>query len=236
VLLAGEDEDGDGLTNKEEIKTYNTNPLVKDTDHDGYDDGEEVDGGNDPNNPQSIPSNEGSDFFNALINNGLLIPIIGGIASAVVSIGVKNLFKKRKLKVRKDLKGLDWKRLEELKIAKVEDASKLIQMRDIEPSSSLNKIRKILENLIGYLFKREFPNIQGENLKRLTLQKKIIMLNKENIFPDLIYVDINTLRIKGNVGSHEDSVTPKDVEVTLPTFVNVLDWFLKHKKIIKSEY
>ena len=74
---------------------------------------------------------------------GLLIPIIGAAASAVVSISVKNLFKKRKMKVRKDLKILEWNKLEELKIASSEDASKLLEIKDIEPSSSLNKIRKM---------------------------------------------------------------------------------------------
>jgi hypothetical protein len=43
------DTDSDGLSDKDEIKSWNTNPLNPDTDGDGYKDGEEVDNGYDPN-------------------------------------------------------------------------------------------------------------------------------------------------------------------------------------------
>jgi surface protein len=42
------DSDGDGLPDSEEIDTYGTNPLVVDTDSDGFNDGYEVDRGTDP--------------------------------------------------------------------------------------------------------------------------------------------------------------------------------------------
>ena len=42
------DTDGDGLTDKQEIETYLTNPAKSDTDGDGYPDGTEVAGGYDP--------------------------------------------------------------------------------------------------------------------------------------------------------------------------------------------
>ena len=42
------DTDGDGLSDREEVKIYHTNPLHEDTDGDGYLDGEEVEHGYDP--------------------------------------------------------------------------------------------------------------------------------------------------------------------------------------------
>lgn len=45
------DSDGDGLNDREEVRIYQTNPLIKDTDGDGYEDGAEVKGGYDPNGP-----------------------------------------------------------------------------------------------------------------------------------------------------------------------------------------
>lgn len=52
ALLA--DTDGDGLSDREEIKVYNTDPLVMDTDNDGLNDGDEVLVWNtDPKNPDT---------------------------------------------------------------------------------------------------------------------------------------------------------------------------------------
>lgn len=43
------DSDFDGLSDYEEVRMYSTDPLNADTDGDGYEDGEEVEGGYDPN-------------------------------------------------------------------------------------------------------------------------------------------------------------------------------------------
>ncbi len=51
------DDDGDGLTNKEECLTYGTDIDKKDTDGDGYTDKEEIDGDSNPNNNRDYPDN-----------------------------------------------------------------------------------------------------------------------------------------------------------------------------------
>jgi hypothetical protein len=50
-----EDADNDGLTQAEEEDIHNTSDTLYDTDGDGHSDGEEVNSGTDPTNPQSIP-------------------------------------------------------------------------------------------------------------------------------------------------------------------------------------
>jgi uncharacterized repeat protein (TIGR02543 family) len=50
------DNDGDGLTNYEEVAVYYTNLNASDTDADGYSDGEEVEWGSDPTDSMNYPS------------------------------------------------------------------------------------------------------------------------------------------------------------------------------------
>jgi hypothetical protein len=54
TLTAPIDTDQDGLTDREEIKVYGTEPLESDTDSDGYIDGEEVKGGFNPKGPGKL--------------------------------------------------------------------------------------------------------------------------------------------------------------------------------------
>ncbi len=51
----GLDSDNDGLTDYLEHYKYNTNPLIWDTDGDGFSDGAEISSGTDPLNPNSYP-------------------------------------------------------------------------------------------------------------------------------------------------------------------------------------
>lgn len=53
-----EDADNDGLTQSQEEDIHNTSDTLYDTDGDGYNDGEEVNSGTDPTNPQSIPAEQ----------------------------------------------------------------------------------------------------------------------------------------------------------------------------------
>lgn len=48
------DSDNDGLTDNEEITLWNTDPLIEDTDKDGYRDGDEVDNGFNPAGPGKL--------------------------------------------------------------------------------------------------------------------------------------------------------------------------------------
>src|SRR6056297_300163 len=52
AVNSSKDSDGDGLSDREEINTYNTSPYLEDTDSDGINDREEIEQGSDPNCPQ----------------------------------------------------------------------------------------------------------------------------------------------------------------------------------------
>lgn len=55
-LISDMDTDGDGLSNEEEVSTWNTNPLNSDSDSDGYSDSAEVVNGYNPNGSGKLDS------------------------------------------------------------------------------------------------------------------------------------------------------------------------------------
>lgn len=58
------DSDGDGLSDWEEVNTYNTSPYLEDTDSDGINDKEEIEQGSDPNCPQGEDCGNSGSFSN----------------------------------------------------------------------------------------------------------------------------------------------------------------------------
>jgi hypothetical protein len=74
--LKAKDTDGDGLSDYDELKVYDTSPYLKDSDSDGFDDKTEIDSGNDPTCPKGqICFKETQKDTNALEG---LIPNAGG--------------------------------------------------------------------------------------------------------------------------------------------------------------
>jgi len=55
------DTDGDGLTDREEVKVFFTDPRNPDTDGDGFTDGVEVKNGYNPKGPGKLPPLQGED-------------------------------------------------------------------------------------------------------------------------------------------------------------------------------
>ncbi len=63
------DSDLDGLSDKEELQTYNTNPMIVDTDEDGMSDGDEIAYDTDPNNTDSDGDGilDGDEIYDVII-------------------------------------------------------------------------------------------------------------------------------------------------------------------------
>jgi hypothetical protein len=117
---------------------------------------------------------------------------------------------------------LDWHSLEQNSIASIEDAQRIIELLGVDPGSTLTRMRVIIEKIVTYIFKREFPS----RAKRVTLGSMIHKLDEAEIFPPIIYIYLNTLRLTGNIGAHDSVGSKEDVEAVLPIFVRVVEWFL----------
>ena len=81
-----EDTDGDGISDYEELNVYRTSPYLPDSDSDGFDDGAEINSGNDPNCPVGQDCGRGVD---AGINNPVRVgDITGDLPFEDTGIGV----------------------------------------------------------------------------------------------------------------------------------------------------
>jgi len=79
------DSDNDGLTDGQEVLTWQTNPLDPDTDHDGWSDGQEVANGSDPKNALSFPASVAGTVNYAGWQKGSLLVIAAETAGGWVS-------------------------------------------------------------------------------------------------------------------------------------------------------
>ncbi len=77
------DQDGDGLTDEEEIKIYGTDSMNEDTDGDGFKDGEEVVRGYNPNKPYSEGDQVVPDLENASDPNNLSNKLVGILSQSI---------------------------------------------------------------------------------------------------------------------------------------------------------
>jgi len=121
-----------------------------------------------------------------------------------------------------DLVGkLDWETLQKNGIVSIDDIQRIIHLLKIDPGLTLTKIRIIIEKMISIIYKRFFPNKKSKNLANMLHE-----LNRIGIFPNFIYVYFNTLRLTGNISAHQRVHSKRDVEVILPLFIRVVEWFV----------
>ena len=113
--------------------------------------------------------------------------------------------------------------LEKKGIARIEDAQRILQLIEIDPGSTLTKMRVIIGKIISFIYKRNFPS------RSVKLSDMIYELNKKNAFPPFIYIYLNTLRLAGNIGAHEKVDSKKEVEAVLPIFIRVIEWFVNQE-------
>ncbi|RME58913.1 DUF4145 domain-containing protein [Candidatus Parcubacteria bacterium] len=100
----------------------------------------------------------------------------------------------------------------------------LIELLQVDPQSVLVKIRFIIEKIITYVYAKKL-----NSSSRIRLADKIKRLETKGYIPPIIGAYLNALRLSGNVGAHEYVDSKRDVEVILPVFIRVLEWFVENE-------
>jgi hypothetical protein len=116
---------------------------------------------------------------------------------------------------------IDWGALQRLNIATVDEGQKIVNLLQTDPNSLLTKLRVIIEQSISYIYQQKYPHSPAA-----TLHNMLQRLDRDAVFPPIISIYLTTLRTSGNVGAHSTVGSKEDVEVLLPLFVRVLEWFL----------
>jgi hypothetical protein len=124
---------------------------------------------------------------------------------------------------------LDWYLLEKNGIASRSEGERIVELLKVDPPSTLKKMRVIIEKIVSFVFRKQFPTLSSKRPLASKLQK----LNESNAFPPFISIYLNTLRLTGNIGAHEAIGTREDVEAVLPIFLRVVEWLLD--KELKQE-
>lgn len=116
---------------------------------------------------------------------------------------------------------VDWASLEELNITARDEADRIVDLLQNAPGMLLTEMRVLIEKAITYLYVQKYSHSTHVNLHNM-IQK----LDRDRIFPAMISIYLVTLRTSGNVGAHTGAGSKEDIEVLLPLFVRVLEWFL----------
>ncbi len=116
---------------------------------------------------------------------------------------------------------IDWSTLENFGVATKDEAEKVVNLLQTDPGSLLTRIRVIIEQCVLYLYQRKYLRPATT-----TLHNMIQRLDRDLVFPPMISIYLTALRTSGNIGAHTGADSREDVEVLLPLFVRVLEWFL----------
>lgn len=117
----------------------------------------------------------------------------------------------------------NWTLLKNNGIVDEDEGQKIIELIKIDPPSTLIKMRVIIEKIITRITRRYNPSVPNNR----TLAQNLETLKQMNRIPPFIYIFLETLRKSGNIGAHESIGEQKDVEVLLPIFLRVIDWFIE---------
>nr|MDO8119457.1 hypothetical protein [Candidatus Sigynarchaeota archaeon] len=122
---------------------------------------------------------------------------------------------------------IDWSVLEKHKVLDKDEAMSLLKIADIDPDSTITKMRSILERILKFIFKRHFNMIET-----ITSDEMIRRLGQGAFLPKPIYLYMNTIRISGNLAHHPEKeikveiFSKEDVVILMPLFTHIIDWFV----------
>jgi len=115
---------------------------------------------------------------------------------------------------------INWEMLNQNDVADVTEGQKIISLLNIDPASTLTRMRIIIERIIQQTYTKKISN------KTKNLADMLFELNNNKVFPPIIYIYLNMLRIAGNIGAHQGEGSKEEIEAMLPIFVVIVGWFL----------
>lgn len=213
------DYDKDTLTNKQEYD-LRTNPIVKDTDRDGWKDNVEVKEGTDPLNPKSHPPSMLLAFFKVLL---------AVLAIAGIGVGAYLLYKKiqhgeelelkkyeRKIQTEKHIKTEEIDKLKTFaKKEEIEDKDWITLEKEIKKKPLPSKQFEAALERLKKLAKKEHSNDPIEKLRE-TLEEAGSKERKE------LLLKLKLL--------HEGTLTQKEIEELLRKLKITAEYYEEHKK------
>ncbi len=110
---------------------------------------------------------------------------------------------------------------------------KTLKYQDLDPEVSLLQARKSAEAICKSIyFKEGLHKKKGKPLSRLMLNEVIQALERDNILPDYIKINLRTIQAFGNYGSHyqpeENGVITADyIKPCLLGLATVFNWYVK---------
>jgi Domain of unknown function (DUF4145) len=119
----------------------------------------------------------------------------------------------------------DLSALEQHNLLSKKESEDLIHLIDVDPASALVKMRKVIERIIQYHYTNIFEE-SGD--KRIKLAEMIYKLNQKGELTDIINIYLNTIRLSGNVAAHNKIESKADVDVILPMFFHLIEWFINY--------
>ncbi len=135
--------------------------------------------------------------------------------------------------LQENINKMNWDSLEKYETLPTRtETLEIFNLLNRDPSLTLAKIRNILERIVNFIYDQLFQP------STLTFGEQLHRLNNEKIFPKLIYVSLNSLRLAGNVGAHEIADSKKQVSALIPLFLEVMRWFIEEVigQLIENKY
>ena len=110
---------------------------------------------------------------------------------------------------------------------------KTLKYQDLDPEVSLLQARKSAEAICKSIYVKEgLHKKQGKPLSKLMLNEVIQSLERNNILPDYIKINLRTIQAFGNYGSHyqpeENGIITADyIKPCLLSLATVFNWYVK---------
>jgi len=117
---------------------------------------------------------------------------------------------------------INWENEEIKNIIDKNEAQGILEMAEIDPSSCAGKMRTVCERITKFIYEKTEENPEHKDFGEMAF-----ILKEKGFIKEPKYLYINTIRLTGNIGIHEKIENKEDIEVLIPMFIYILNWFLE---------